>query len=254
MANIVDERGYNQIFKSTPSQAIRLRRRVEAMVCEMRLPAASEDRRLVHILEIGCGMGELAHQLAVLTGARVTGVDLSSRFIAHARATYQHPNLTFSVVDLGKEFPASEKDKFHYIVGNGILHHLYHHLDSFLPVLTRWLLPNGRLIFWEPNLWNPYIFLIFSVPILRRLAKLEPDEMAFTAGFIHANLATAGFDPVKVSTRDFLLPNTPAFLTKFVIIVGVWLEQIPLVRRLSQSVFIVATRPGLATEFDSESR
>jgi len=243
MAHIVDERGYNQIFKASPGQAMRHQRRAEAMVREMRLPDAPEERPRIHILEIGCGMGEMAHQLARLTGARVTGVDLSPRFIEHARAAHRHPNLNFVLVDLSKEFPASEADRYHYIVGNGILHHLYHHLDSFFPVLARWLVPGGRLIFWEPNLWNPYVFLIFSLPALRRLARLEPDEMAFTARFITDKLSAAGFDPVEVTTRDFLLPNTPGLLVRPVMTLGGWLEQVPGLRRLAQSVFVVANLP-----------
>ncbi len=243
MASIVDERGYNQSFKPTPAQAIRLERRTAALVQAMRLPNRPEERNRVHILEIGCATGEMAHQLAESTGARVTGVDLSPRFIEQARTTYRHPNLSFAVVDLSKEFPASDEDRYDYIVGNGILHHLYHHLDTFLPVLARWLAPGGRLIFWEPNLWNPYIFLIFSIPALRRLTRLEPDEMAFTARFITAKLSAAGFDPIQVTTRDFLLPNTPALLVKPVIKLGGWLELVPGVRRFAQSVFVVATRP-----------
>ncbi len=242
MANIVDERGYNQIFKPTTATAIRLRRRAEAMVQEMNLPAAPAERARIHILEIGCGMGSLAHELALLTGARVTGVDLSAKFIEHASATYRHPQLTFIVADLSQSNPASEQEQYDFIVGNGILHHLYHHLDTFLPVLARWLKPAGRLIFWEPNLWNPYVFLIFSVPVLRRAANLEPDEMAFTPGFIRRKLTAAGLGRVRATTRDFLLPNTPDALIRPVIAVGAVLDCIPVVNRLAQSVFFVAGR------------
>jgi len=243
MTSIVDERGYNQIFKTSPAQTLRLKRRAEALVREMNLPISPKARELIHILEIGSGTGEMAHQLAELTGARVTGVDLSQRFVDEARMKHRHPHLQFIVADLNKETPKTDADHYQYIVGNGILHHLYHHLDSFLPVLKRWLAPGGRLIFWEPNLWNPYVYLIFSVPTLRRLAKLEPDEMAFTAHFMTKKLHAAGFDPVKVVPRDFLLPNTPTALIKPVIIAGDCFEKIPGVNRLSQSVFITATRP-----------
>jgi len=248
MANIVDERGYNQIFKPSPIQSLRCRRRAEAVVREMRLPDAPEERARIQILEIGCGMGEMAHQLALLTGARVTGVDLSPQFIEHARAVYPHPNLTFAVTDLNREFPASPSDRYQFIVGNGILHHLYQQLDSFFPGLARWLAPGGRLIFWEPNLWNPYVYLIFTVPFLRRLARLEPDEMAFTSRVITRKLHAAGFDSIHATTRDFLLPNTPAFLAGPLIRLGGWLEQVPGVRRLAQSVFVVATRPASLAE------
>jgi 2-polyprenyl-3-methyl-5-hydroxy-6-metoxy-1,4-benzoquinol methylase len=245
MAHIVDERGYNQVFKSSPAQTIRLRRRVEAIVREMGLPDNGEERQHIHILEIGSGTGDMSFQLAQLTGARVTGVDLSPRFIELARNTHRHPNLNFELVDLSKESPGSDADRYDYIVGNGILHHLYHHLDSFFPALIRWLVPGGRLIFWEPNLWNPYVFLIFSVPTLRRLAKLEPEEMAFTADFARKKLLKAGFAPVRVNPRDFLLPTIPSSLIAPVITVGGWLEHVPGLRRLAQSVFIVAKRPVL---------
>jgi sterol 24-C-methyltransferase len=103
-------------------------------------------------LELGCGTGELAYHLAVLTGAQVTGVDLSQQFIGHAKTTHKHDRLTFIVADLSCTIPRSDAEKYDYIVGNGILHHLYHHLHTFLPALGRWLAPGGRLIFWEPNL------------------------------------------------------------------------------------------------------
>jgi hypothetical protein len=104
------------------------------------------------------------------------------------------------------------------------------------------LKPGGRLVFWEPNLWNPYVFLIFSIPFLRRAANLEPDEMAFTPSFIRRKLQKAGFNEARVSTRDFLLPNIPDALIKPIIAVGDSLDHIPIVNRLAQSVFLVARR------------
>ncbi len=246
MADIVDERGYNQIFKPTTASAIRLRRRAQAMVAAMDLPDTPAARARIRILEIGCGMGELAHELALLTGARVTGVDLSPGFIEHATATHRHAQLNFIVADLSQSNPASEQEQYNFIVGNGILHHLYHHLDTFLPVLARWLTPAGRLIFWEPNLWNPYVFLIFSFPFLRKAAKLEPDEMAFTPGYIRRKLRAAGFSQVRATTRDFLLPNTPDGLVRPVIAASDVLDRIPLVNRAAQSLFFVAEKPGAA--------
>src|SRR4051812_38140455 len=120
MANIVDERGYNQIFKASPAQAIRLKRRAGALVREMNLPPDPNSREQVHILEIGSGTGEMAHQLAELTGARVTGVDLSKQFVEEARAKHHHPSLEFIVADLSKETPKTDADRYQYIVGNGI--------------------------------------------------------------------------------------------------------------------------------------
>jgi 2-polyprenyl-3-methyl-5-hydroxy-6-metoxy-1,4-benzoquinol methylase len=239
MSNVVDERGYNQIFKPTTAQVIRLRRRAEAIAAEMGSPVSPATRRL-KILELGCGTGGLAYHLARLTGAEITGVDLSHQFIDQARALHQHERLTFFVADISQTLPRSESEKYDYIVGNGILHHLYPHLDSFLPALAGWLLPRGRLIFWEPNLKNPYVYLIFSIPALRRFAKLEPDEMAFTPHFARQKLKQAGFGRVEITTRDFLLPNTPGFLVRAAIAADSILEKIPLVRSMAQSIFFTA--------------
>lgn len=240
MANVVDERGYNQIFRPSAAQVIRLQRRAQAIADEMSRPAAPEARSRTKILELGCGIGELAYHLATITGAQVTGIDLSSRFIDQARAIHKHERLNFIVGDLSQMIPSADFERHDYIVGNGILHHLYHELDSFLPALARWLNPGGRLIFWEPNLINPYVYLIFSFPALRRLAKLEPAEMAFTAGFITQKLRQAGFKKIEVTPRDFLLPNTPDFLIRPVIATGAFLEQIPGVRSVAQSIFLSA--------------
>ena len=241
MASILDERGYNQGFIHNEAQAVRLRRRAAAIVAALPATGQRDDLR---ILELGCGTGELAHELAELTQARITGVDLSPGFIACARENFQRVNLDFIVADLTRQLPDTDQARYHAITGNGILHHLYHHLDTVLPALHRWLLPGGRLVFWEPNLWNPYIWTIFSLGPMRRLAKLEPDEMAFTPSFIRDKLARAGFTRINVTTRDFLLPNTPSALIAPVIAVGDRLDRVPLINRLAQSLFLSAEKPA----------
>ena len=239
MATIVDERGYNQIFAPSPAQELRLRRRAQAIIDALPAPVAGEQRR---ILELGCGTGELAHMLATLTESRVTGVDLSERFLAQARASHQRPNLDFIRADLTREVPAAGQQRYHAITGNGILHHLYHHLDTVLPALLRWLEPGGRLVFWEPNLWNPYVWTIFTLGPARRAARLEPDEMAFTPAFIRRKLTAAGFGAIRIHTRDFLLPNTPDALIKPLVAVSNVLDRVPVVNRAAQSLFFVAEK------------
>ena len=241
MSSIVDERGFNQGYELNSAQQARLQRRAKAIVSQMSLPAERSRKLEVHILELGCGTGELASELAKIAGARVTGVDRSQKFIDYASANYHHPNLRFLVANFSDSSREAAQGKYDYIVGNGILHHLYYHLDEFLPTLALWLRPGGRLIFWEPNLKNPYVFLIFKVAALRRMARLEPEEMAFTPRFIQRKLTTAGFCQVRAITRDFLLPNTPARLISSVVKIGDFLEKVPVVRGCAQSIFLTAT-------------
>ncbi len=233
MSSLVDERGFNQGYQLSIAQKTRLQRRARAIVSEMRLPAER--------VELGCGTGELAFELATIAGTRVTGLDRSQKFIDYASANYRHPNLRFLVENFSDSSPGAAQEKYDYIVGNGILHHLYYRLDNFLPTLARWLVPGGRLIFWEPNLKNPYVLLIFKVSALRRMARLEPEEMAFTPRFIQRKLTAAGFCQVRAITRDFLLPNTSARLISFVVKIGDFLEKVPIVRGCAQSIFLTAT-------------
>jgi 2-polyprenyl-3-methyl-5-hydroxy-6-metoxy-1,4-benzoquinol methylase len=241
MSSIVDELGFNQGFELNTAQKVRLQRRARAIVSEMRLPAERGRKLDVHILELGCGTGELAFELAKIAGARVTGVDRSQKFIDYASANYHQPNLRFLVANFSDSSRGAAQEKYDYIVGNGILHHLYYRLDKFLPTLASWLRPGGRLIFWEPNLKNPYVFLIFKVAALRHMTRLEPEEMAFTPRFIQRKLTTAGFCQVRAITRDFLLPNTPARLISSVVKIGDFLEKVPVVRGCAQSIFLTAT-------------
>lgn len=237
MASIIDERGFNQGFVVNQAQVIRLRRRA-GLIAEEVSKSPSDMRT---ILELGCGTGELAAELAKLTGSRVTGVDISPGFINRARQMHQLPQLDFMVADLTRELPSMPDHRYDYIIGNGILHHLYHNLDDVLPRLALWLNPGGRLIFWEPNYLNPYIYLIFTCPALRKWARLEPDEMAFTHHFIKRKLLACGYSKANVLLLDFLFPNTPNYLIKPVIALGRILEAIPLARALAQSIFISAS-------------
>lgn len=237
MASIKDDRGYNQGFAPSKSTTVRMERRTDLLLSEMEL---TPDTR---ILEIGCGTGEVSYWMAERSPARVLGTDLCVPFIEEAKKKYQLPNLRYEVMDFNApgSFPG---EQFDYIVGNGILHHLYHTLDEAFASMRRLLKENGKIIFLEPNLYNPYIYLIFSYPTLRTLANLEPGEMAFSKRFITGALARAGFEHIQVDYKDFLLPGIPDFLITPSIVVGAVAEKIPLVRGVSQSIFIRASKPS----------
>lgn len=235
MASIKDDRGYNQGFAPSKSTSVRMSRRANWLLSEMTL---TKDSR---VLEIGCGTGEVSNWIAERSPAQVVGSDLCVPFIEQARKTFTHPNLSFAVVDFNEPVHL-ENEKFDYIVGNGILHHLYHHLDKDLASMRGLLKENGKIIFLEPNIFNPYVYAIFSHPKLRTRANLEPDEMAFSPSFITNALARNGFTNIKVDFKDFLLPGIPSFLIAPSILVGAVVERIPLLNRLAQSLFIRAER------------
>jgi len=232
---IKDDKGYNQRYIASESLRIRTERRVDYIIAQMNLHQKGS------VLEIGCGGGEYSSQIAGKTGFEVLGSDLCEPFIEEARLKYFLPNLSFEVVDFNNPITLYNR-KFNYIIGNGILHHLFNNLDDSLSIIKNLLLPNGKIVFLEPNLLNPYCYLIFNtIPYFRKLASLEPDEMAFTRKFITLKLLQAGYREVKVEYKDFLLPGTPIKLIKPLIWFGNILEKTPFLSKISQSIFISAT-------------
>jgi 2-polyprenyl-3-methyl-5-hydroxy-6-metoxy-1,4-benzoquinol methylase len=235
MASLKDDRGFNQMFAPTKAMQIRSERRCDMIISEMTITPETT------ILEIGCGTGEIASFIAQKTKAQVIGTDICVPFIEEAKEKHKFPNLSFDVLNFNSPETLQGK-KFDYIIGNGILHHLYYHLDEALKNILFLLKDGGKLIFLEPNLVNPYVYLIFSYSYLRKKANLEPDEMAFTKSFIQEKLKKAGYSSSKVVYKDFLLPVIPDALIKPVIVVGDIVEKIPLLNKMTQSIFIVGNK------------
>jgi 2-polyprenyl-3-methyl-5-hydroxy-6-metoxy-1,4-benzoquinol methylase len=235
MKSVVDDRGYNQGWAKSHATDVRSARRCAYILSRMEQPPRGR------LLEIGCGTGLYSFLLAQGTELEVLGTDLCVPFIEEASASYQLPNLRYAVLDF-TDAESVQGEQFDYIVGNGILHHLYYSLDMALANIRRLLKDGGRIVFLEPNLHNPYILSIFNIPYLRRKAKLEPDEMAFSKGFAEKALSRAGFRDVTVEYRDFLLPGVPELLIGPSIAVGAVVERLPVLKQLSQSIFITADR------------
>lgn len=245
MSSIKDSRGYNQGFKPSKSLKIRMERRAGFMLSRMALGAQTK------ILEIGCGTGEIAYLLAKKNQGQVVGLDIYLPFLEEAKKKYSLPNLHYERIDFNdpKNIDLiSGGNKFDYIVGNGILHHLYYHLDEALSSMSLLLNDGGKLIFLEPNILNPYCLAIFNMPLFRKLASLDPMEMAFTKKFIVGKLTKAGYADIEVEYRDFLVPGIPHGLVDVVVALGRIAEKIPFIRNLSQSVYITAIKTGEGVE------
>jgi SAM-dependent methyltransferase len=246
--SIVDNRGFNQGFKPTPTVEIRNRRRVQMILTAARQMCADQQQRPLHIFEIGCGTGEYAQLYAADLDTVVTATDICEPFVAYANQQYASPRLSFAQLDMTDATAVEAmyaSESFDVIVGNGILHHMYYDLDRVLPTLWRLLKPGGAFVFMEPNRFNPYVSTIFTIDMFRRMAKLEPGEMAFTPSEITTALVRAQFVDVAVEFRDFLIPVIPTALTGVVSAVSDVLERVPLVQRWSQSLLIMARKPSI---------
>lgn len=235
MDHTKDDRGFNQIWTMKEATRVRAERRCDYMISRMGLPSAGK------VLEIGCGLGANAFMIAQKTGADVLGTDLCVPFVREAQEKYKLPNLRYKVHDFNRA-DQFRGETFDCILGNGILHHLYHRLDDAFANMKHLLNTGGRIVFLEPNIYNPYIYLIFTCPLLRLRAHLEPGEMAFSRRFVTARLQRTGYRSICVEFRDFLLPGIPSFLIWPSILIGGVLERIPVVSCMAQSIFICAEK------------
>jgi len=104
-----------------------------ADVLQWLAPKANE-----HILDVGCGTGQLAAQIAE-SGAIVLGTDASAEMVANAKTAY--PNLAFEVVDATK-LPYNEN--FDAIFSNATFHWIENQ-PALVESLFRSLKPGGRL-------------------------------------------------------------------------------------------------------------
>ena len=236
---IQDNRGYNQKYKPSKSLELREQRRCGYILDRMELNA---EKR---ILEIGCGTGELAYMMARKTDCKILGVDICVPFIEQARKNFSVPNLEFKVLDFNDADnlkKVTEECKFDYVVGNGILHHFYYNLDEVFANIQTLLKKNGKIIFLEPNFYNPYCLLIFKIKFFRKLARLEPGESTFTKTAVTRKLKNASFGDIKVEYRDFLVPGTPEFLIKPVVLIGDIIEKMPGLNMMAQSIYISARK------------
>jgi len=195
---------------------------------------SSQDR----VLEIGCGTGEYARKIHELAGATVTGVDLSPKFIELASRQATSEKLSFHVGDVLR-LPFSD-GIFDVVCGNGIIHHIPEKKELFEEI-QRVLAKDGRIVFLEPNLTNPLVFLIYKTR-LRKFVDFDPLEMAFTGRTVDTWLKKFGLRQRRITPVDFVLPNTPAKLVSLNLWLSNLLERIPWVRGISQSLLIFARK------------
>jgi SAM-dependent methyltransferase len=102
----------------------------------------SRVRRDERVLDVGCGIGAVAFDLADRSGAWVVGVDLSAENIETARQRYRHPRVEYRVQDGVRD---SHDAAFDVVVLSNILEHLSER-PHFLRQLQQAAKPSKMLI------------------------------------------------------------------------------------------------------------
>jgi 2-polyprenyl-3-methyl-5-hydroxy-6-metoxy-1,4-benzoquinol methylase len=73
------------------------------------------------VLDIGCGNGAVAYEVAEKAGAFVTGVDLNAEAIQQARSRHSHPRVSYVQGDVLSDLPTEVVD---VVIMSNVLEHL----------------------------------------------------------------------------------------------------------------------------------
>jgi ubiquinone/menaquinone biosynthesis C-methylase UbiE len=184
------------------------------------------------VLEIGCGTALFTRKFYDATKADIIATDISDDLLNEARKNL--PQVTFKNDDAMKMSFASET--FDVVFGSSILHHLDFNLA--LKEIYRVLKPGGKMIFAEPNMLNPQIFIQKNVPFIKKWLGDSPDETAVVRWSFKSKMEKIGFRSVRIFPYDFLHPSTPEFLIPVVKGIGNVVEKIPLLNEIAGSVII----------------
>ena len=164
------------------------------------------SRRLIHkhldatvphaerILDVGCGVGQLARELArARPGCELIGCDASPDMIARAQADYTAPNLAYhtgpvEVMERGSGFDAI------------VCTHAFPYFPdkpASMAAMAALLRPGGRLLIIQANTENAYDWAWLLVVRL----TTTPSRYLSAAG-LHALMSEAGLTPGVVQSVD----------------------------------------------------
>lgn len=94
------------------------------------------------VIDIGCGIGAVAHTVAEQADVYVTGIDLNEKSITKAKERHAHPKITFQVGDALTDLPDQTFDS---VILSNVLEHLTGR-PSFLQQVSQKLQPRQILI------------------------------------------------------------------------------------------------------------
>ena len=94
------------------------------------------------------------------------------------------------------------------------------------------------MVFAEPNMLNPQIFIQKNIPVIKRWSGDSPNESAIVRWKFSKLMMKTAFKKIKITPYDFLHPFVPGFLTGIVTTIGKGIEKIPVLKEIAGSVII----------------
>ena len=216
---------------ASPAGKIRAERRANYLISEGGISATDK------VLELGCGTGLFTEKIYKATKANIIAGDISEDLLEVARKKV--PEVVFKLEDaMNLNYP---EHTFDVVCGSSILHHL--DMEQCYKEILRVLKPGGRMVFAEPNMVNPQIFIQKNIPFIKKMLGDSPDETAIVRWKSRKQLEGIGFTRVNIFPFDFLHPYIPKPLIGLVNGIGKIVEKIPLLREIAGSVIMKAEKP-----------
>lgn len=193
-----------------------------------------------NFLEVGCGTGAYTRPISQqLVNANVLAVDISPKIIEVAKkGTKKTMNLKYdirSVYDLGLKDGSVD-----VVFGFYILHHL--DINLTVKQLRKVLKKGGIAFFYEPNILNPVVFAIKSIPFLKRMVNDSPEEWGINP--LKLRWDWEGFKILKVGMTEFILPfkflgfNNLKMLDRL----SLFLSKVPILKYFGGSTYFFAQK------------
>lgn len=190
------------------------------------------------ILDLGCGIGEFSIKLASRCDSKVIGIDITEASINYASKHNQLENIEY-ITGSAYDIPL-KAETVDLVAGNAVLHHF--NLEKAMPEIKRVLKPGGLLIFFEPNMLNPQIYLEKNVRFIGKALQNSEDETAFYKKAIKTEIVSFGFSQVEVIPFDFMHPIVPGVFLGPLKMLNSVLEKTPFVKEISGSLIIKASK------------
>lgn len=221
----------NVIVSTSPVGMDRIKRRARSII------QGAELKEGMTVLELGCGTGEYSKEFAE-GNVQLISLDISLEMAKVARSK-AGKGVQFVVCN-AEQLPFKD-DGFDAVVGNAILHH-FPDLSAALQEVRRIKKQPAKIVFREPNLFNPGKFFVFGIPILRlfRKNRWSPAEKVFSRTFIRKKLKETGFSVLDIEYAGLVGSRCPTSITKFLYRVERWFSKIPVLNALMGSMIIRA--------------